>query len=209
MALHRTKQRILKAIAEGFNSEPALADHLGTIMDVMRYHLESLEEDDYIKCRRGAPTDKTSDRLWIYEIWLTDKGKETVTNLPDSLAVMSEPVPLASVPMNVPANRPAPKPAEPELATAGTDDSSVPSEAVLAQAIAEIQKRIQQLYGKYPAEKTSEQYQLASRILHYLESNSMLKGYAIAAAKQQRLKSLQQTDVGRVVVGAIEGWAKE
>lgn len=208
MALHRTKQRILRAIAEGFNSEPALADHLGTIMDVMRYHLESLEEDSYIKCRRGAPTDKTSDRLWIYEIWLTDKGKETVENLPDSLAVMSEPVPLASVPMNVP-TPPPPKPAETEVAATGTDGPAAPTEAVVMQTIAEIQKRIQALYGKYPAERTSEQYKLASQILQYLESNTMLRDYAIAAAKQKRLESLQQTDVGRVVVGAIEHWARD
>ncbi|NEO84621.1 MAG: helix-turn-helix transcriptional regulator [Spirulina sp. SIO3F2] len=192
MPLHRTRQKILKAIAEGINSESALADYLGTIADVMAYHLEALEDDDYIKCRRGAPTETTSDRLWIYEIWLTSKGEELVAELPEDLEALSAPVPLASVPMNVPAP-------EPEL----------PDTKLIKKAVAEIQKRIQQLYNKYPAQKTSEQYQLAARILHYIESNSVLQDYAIAAAGQNLLNSLNNTPVGQVVIHAIEGWANE
>ncbi|MEM8640190.1 MAG: hypothetical protein AAGG51_15430 [Cyanobacteria bacterium P01_G01_bin.54] len=189
--LHRTRQKILKAIAEGINSEPDLAEHLGSIMDVMAYHLAALEEDDYIKCRRGAPTDETSDRLWIYEIWLTTKGEEIVAELPEDLEELSAPVPLASVPMNAP-----------------PPDADSPDVQLLKKAVAEIQKRIQQLYQKYPTEKTAEQYQLAARIIHYIESNAVLQDYAIAAAKQELLNPLTQTAVGRVVCHAIDDWVK-
>lgn len=196
MPLHRTKRKILSAIATGINSEPALAEELDALMDVIRYHLESLEEDGYIKCRRGAPTETTSDRLWIYEIWLTPKAE-------DAIAAFNEerdhdlPVQLAAVPMNAP-----PKPGAAPL-----EDSQ---RVLLEQAVTEICRCIQQLETRYPEPQTVDAYKMAARVIRYIESNQTLKEYAIAAVQNQLLQpTLKESFIGELVLQGVQHWARK
>ena len=79
----------------------------------------------------------------------------------------------------------------------------------LAQSAAEIRSLLQELEKTYPTTTTSEQMEVAAKVINQIESNPPLKNRVIKAVKEGSLAAFEKAidnPAGAFIVGAIKGW---
>ncbi len=88
MALSEKQFRILSVIDQGNTTGESIADALGTSMQMLRYYLDTMSEDGYLKTAKVY--DNSTRDFMIVRAYLTDKGKTTLNQVTPS-KVQSEP----------------------------------------------------------------------------------------------------------------------
>jgi DeoR family transcriptional regulator, catabolite repression regulator len=95
MALSDKQFRILSVIDQGNTTGESIADALGTTMQMLRYYLDTMSEDGYIKTAKVY--DNGTRDFMIVRAYLTDKGKSTLEQVPPSRGPQPEPAKSESV----------------------------------------------------------------------------------------------------------------
>lgn len=79
MALSERQLRILSVIDAGNTTGESIADALGSSMQMLRYYLDTMAEDGYLKTAKVY--DNATREFQIVRAYLTDKGKLTLEQL--------------------------------------------------------------------------------------------------------------------------------
>ncbi|MER3434120.1 MAG: hypothetical protein C4288_11985 [Leptolyngbya sp. ERB_1_1] len=86
MLLNKKQQRILEIIDAGNTTGVSIAAALGSSMQMIRYYLDTLAEDGYLKIAKVY--DNSTREFQVVRAYLTDKGKASIVELPrDDLPV--------------------------------------------------------------------------------------------------------------------------
>jgi len=86
MLLNEKQQRILAAIDAGNTTGDRIATAIGSSMQMIRYYLDTLAEDGYLKTAKVY--DNATHEFQVVRAYLTDKGKASIVKLPpDDLLV--------------------------------------------------------------------------------------------------------------------------
>jgi predicted transcriptional regulator len=88
MALNEKQIKILKVIDDGTISGERIADALGSSMQMLRYYLDTMAEDGYLKAAKVY--DNNTKEFQIVRAYLTDKGKAILEQLNDAKQVVNE-----------------------------------------------------------------------------------------------------------------------
>lgn len=88
MLLNEKQQRILSMIDAGHTTGEGIADAIGSSMQMIRYYLDTLAEDGYLKVAKVY--DNATHEFQVVRAYLTDKGRAALVKAtPDSLQVVT------------------------------------------------------------------------------------------------------------------------
>ncbi|MBE9011994.1 hypothetical protein IQ250_17490 [Pseudanabaenaceae cyanobacterium LEGE 13415] len=76
MLLNEKQQRILEIIDAGNTTGESIADAIGSSMQMIRYYLDTLSEDGYLKVAKVY--DNATREFQVVRAYLTDKGKASI-----------------------------------------------------------------------------------------------------------------------------------
>jgi DeoR family transcriptional regulator, catabolite repression regulator len=82
MPLNERQIRILRAIEQGNITGDSIAKALDSSMQMLRYYLDTMVEDGYLKAARVYDND--TREFQIVRAYLTDKGKAELEQMPES-----------------------------------------------------------------------------------------------------------------------------
>ena len=80
MLLNEKQQRILEIIDAGNATGEGIASEIGSSMQMIRYYLDTLAEDGYLKVAKVY--DNATREFQVVRAYLTDKGKATIAKKP-------------------------------------------------------------------------------------------------------------------------------
>lgn len=84
MLLNEKQQRILSIIDAGHTTGEGIADEIGSSMQMIRYYLDTLAEDGYLKVAKVY--DNATREFQVVRAYLTDKGKAALVKVaPDAV----------------------------------------------------------------------------------------------------------------------------
>jgi DNA-binding MarR family transcriptional regulator len=84
MLLNEKQQRILSIIDAGHTTGEGIADAIGSSMQMIRYYLDTLAEDGYLKVAKVY--DNATHEFQVVRAYLTDKGKAALVKVaPDAV----------------------------------------------------------------------------------------------------------------------------
>lgn len=81
MLLNEKQQRILEIIDAGNTTGESIASAIGSSMQMIRYYLDTLSEDGYLKVAKVY--DNATREFQVVRAYLTDKGKASIVKTPD------------------------------------------------------------------------------------------------------------------------------
>lgn len=84
MLLNEKQQRILEIIDAGNTTGESIASAIGSSMQMIRYYLDTLSEDGYLKVAKVY--DNATREFQVVRAYLTDKGKATIVKTPSVVA---------------------------------------------------------------------------------------------------------------------------
>jgi len=82
MPLNERQLRILRAIDQGNITGDSIAQALGSSMQMLRYYLDTMTEDGYLKAAKVYDND--TREFQIVRAYLTEKGKAELEQIPES-----------------------------------------------------------------------------------------------------------------------------
>ncbi|MEP0919287.1 hypothetical protein NC981_20875 [Leptolyngbya sp. DQ-M1] len=80
MLLNEKQQRILEVIDAGNTTGESIATAIGSSMQMIRYYLDTLSEDGYLKVAKVY--DNATREFQVVRAYLTDKGKASIVKTP-------------------------------------------------------------------------------------------------------------------------------
>lgn len=84
MLLNEKQQRILSIIDAGHTTGEGIADEIGSSMQMIRYYLDTLAEDGYLKVAKVY--DNATREFQVVRAYLTDKGKAALVKVASDTA---------------------------------------------------------------------------------------------------------------------------
>lgn len=87
MLLNEKQQRILSIIDAGHTTGEGIADAIGSSMQMIRYYLDTLAEDGYLKVAKVY--DNATREFQVVRAYLTDKGKAALVKVSPDAAVQT------------------------------------------------------------------------------------------------------------------------
>lgn len=89
MLLNEKQQRILEVIDAGNTTGESIATAIGSSMQMIRYYLDTLSEDGYLKVAKVY--DNATREFQVVRAYLTDKGKASIVTTTE-IAPPTEPI---------------------------------------------------------------------------------------------------------------------
>jgi DeoR family transcriptional regulator, catabolite repression regulator len=87
MLLNEKQQRILSIIDAGQTTGEGIAEAIGSSMQMIRYYLDTLAEDGYLKVAKVY--DNATREFQVVRAYLTDKGKSAIVKVAPEVVVQA------------------------------------------------------------------------------------------------------------------------